>query len=215
MHKEAFYTPQTIDARAAGLLAELADYRREPRPVAPASTALVVLDLQRCFTEPVSHARVPGAPVIIPRINRLGAAYANVFLTRHLNTPEDAGMMGRWWSRLIRRADPLSELDPRLETAGARLIEKTQYDAFHRTELETRLRAANLETLVVCGVMTHLCVETTARAAFVRGFRVVVPVDAVATYNAELQRAGLLTLAHGCAELTTTAELLDRLRGES
>ncbi|MBD3372737.1 MAG: isochorismatase family protein, partial [Candidatus Coatesbacteria bacterium] len=131
---------------------------------------------------------------------------------RHLNTPEDAGMMGEWWRELIRREDPLSEPDPRLALGDAVMIEKTQYDAFHGTDLEERLRRRGVETLVICGVMTHLCVETTVRAAFVRGFRVVIPVDAVATYNEELQRASLLTLAHGCAALTTARELAEALR---
>jgi bifunctional isochorismate lyase / aryl carrier protein len=213
MRREAFYTPETIDAQAAELLASLDDYRR-PVPVSldPASTALVVLDAQRWFTEPESRAFVPAAPAILPRVNALTAALVNVYRTRHLNTPQDAGMMAEWWRALIRREDPLSELDPRLASVNAVLIEKTQYDAFHGTDLEQRLRRRGVETLILCGMMTHLCVETSARAAFVRGFRVVIPVDAVATYNEELQRASLLTLAHGCAGLTTVRRLAETLR---
>lgn len=213
MRRDAFYTPATLDARAAELLASLDDYRR-PAPVSldPDASALVVLDLQRWFTTPRSRAFVPSAPAILPRVNALIAALDNVYATRHLNTPADAGMMAEWWRALIRREDPLSEPDPRLVSVNAVVIEKTQYDAFHGTDLEERLRRRGVETLILCGMMTHLCVETTARAAFVRGFRVVIPVDAVATYNEELQRASLLTLAHGCVALTTAGELAEALR---
>jgi len=61
---------------------------------------------------------------------------------------------------------------------------------------------------VVCGVMTHLCCETTAREAFVRGFEVFFPVDGTASYNQKFHEASLQNLAHGFAILTTVEQLL-------
>ncbi len=67
------------------------------------------------------------------------------------------------------------------------------------TSLEQELRSRGVEQVVVTGVMTHLCCETTARTAFVRGFEVFFCVDGTATYTEAFQRASLLNLAHGFA----------------
>ena len=87
-------------------------------------------------------------------------------------------------------------------------IEKKQYDAFLQTLLEETLRQRKIEQIVITGVMTHLCCETTARSAFMRGFEVFFTVDGTATYNEELHRASLLTLSHGFAVPVTVDELL-------
>ena len=124
-----------------------------------------------------------------------------------------AGAMGRWWREILQDGDPMGELDPRLDARG-RIITKTQYDAFYGTNLEKILREQGARGVVVCGVMTHLCCETTARSAFVTGFDVYLPVDATATYTEALHRASLLTLAHGFAVPLLTADLLRRLEAE-
>jgi bifunctional isochorismate lyase / aryl carrier protein len=56
--------------------------------------------------------------------------------------------------------------------------------------------------------MTHLCCETTARSAFMRGFEVFFTMDGTATYNEQLHRASLLTLSHGFALPVLMDELL-------
>jgi isochorismate hydrolase len=56
--------------------------------------------------------------------------------------------------------------------------------------------------------MTHLCCETSARAAFVRGFEVLFPVDGTATYNQAFHRATLLNLSHGFAKVVLADEIL-------
>ncbi|HSG28652.1 MAG TPA: isochorismatase family cysteine hydrolase, partial [Candidatus Krumholzibacterium sp.] len=88
------------------------------------------------------------------------------------------------------------------------VIEKTQYDAFFHTDLEAILNAAGIKRLVLTGVMTHLCVETTARAAFTRGFEVFVPADAVATFDSQLQEGSLRAMAHGFAVPLLSGDIL-------
>ena len=61
--------------------------------------------------------------------------------------------------------------------------------------------------MVVSGVMTHLCCETTARSAFVRGFEVFFLIDGTATYNKEHHLATLLNLSHGFANLVLSGEI--------
>lgn len=65
-----------------------------------------------------------------------------------------------------------------------------------------------VEEVIVIGVMTNLCCETTAREAFVRGYRVFFSTDATATVSGELHDAALMNLAYGFAYLVDC----DRLR---
>jgi bifunctional isochorismate lyase / aryl carrier protein len=174
--------------------------------------------MQRYFLEPESHAFLPAAPAIIPGVRELvslfKAAGRPVVFTRHLNTSEDAGMMGKWWQHSIRRESPFSELYPELDTTGALILEKTQYDAFHQTRLQELLELQGVRQLVVTGVMTHLCCETTARAAFVRGFEPFFTVDGTATVNEDFHKASLRSLGHGFASLVTVENVVAILEGE-
>ena len=214
--REAYFTAANLAEKAAGMLADLEKHVRiRRRDFVPERSALLVLDLQRYFLDETSHAFVPSAPAILPGINALVRAYAArglpVVRTRHVNTPDDAGLMGTWWRDLIRREDPLSEIDPRLEQGGGIEVCKMRYDAFHGMELEYLLHNKGVAQVVTCGVMTHLCVESTARSAFMRGFEVFLPVDGTATYNPEFHRASLLTLAHGFATPLLVADVLQAL----
>lgn len=216
--REKYLSPDNLAAEAARLLGEVLPYSGRHRPqFKKDNSALVVLDLQRYFLEPESHAFAPSAPVVLPVIRRLISAYRAaglpIVFTRHLNTPQGAGMMSRWWGELITANNPLSELTPGLTEPGDIVIEKEQYDAFHETELDSLLRQQGVERLVLCGLLTHLCVASTARSGFQRGFEVYLPVDATATYNRELHRAALLTLTHGCVKPMLSGDLLEVLSG--
>ena len=73
------------------------------------------------------------------------------------------------------------------------------------------LRDNGVRRIVISGVMTHLCCETTARSAFVRGFEVFFTVDGTASYTADFHRASLLNLAHGFAVPVLVSEILAAL----
>ncbi|UCG61327.1 MAG: isochorismatase family protein [Candidatus Zixiibacteriota bacterium] len=214
--KEEYLNTHNIAAKSQEfrrLTAREPDRRCEYLPV---KSALMVLDMQRYFLEEKSHAYIPSAPVIVPGLIDLMDAYRGrslpVILTRHLNDGSNAGMMDRWWQELITKDNPLSEIDDRFKAAGDVVVEKSQYDAFHNTAVEAQLRENNVTQVVVCGVMAHLCCETTARSAFMRGFEVFFPVDGTATYNEEFHKASLLNLSHGFAELVLINELLRALK---
>jgi len=220
--KERYFTPDTIVEKSGQMLRSLHKYserHREEVLFRPERCALMVLDMQKYFLEEGSHAFIPSAPAIVPNIRRLAAAFATldmpVILTRHINTKEDAGLMGSWWKDIIRGENDHSEIIPELRQwqrgAGAFpvTLEKTRYDAFHGTVLETLLRDRDISQLVITGVMTHLCVETTARSAFMRGFEVFLPVDGTATCSEDFHRASFLNLSHGFA----VPVLMDELYG--
>jgi ureidoacrylate peracid hydrolase len=64
---------------------------------------------------------------------------------------------------------------------GDIVIDKLRWDAFHFTELEPILRNLGVQRLIIAGLQTNVCVETTARTAMMRNFEVAVPEDAVST----------------------------------
>jgi bifunctional isochorismate lyase/aryl carrier protein len=185
----------------------------------PAKSALLVIDMQEYFLADTSHACIPGVEQIIPNIERLIQLYRTaglpVLFTRHLNTPGDAGLLETWWHDLILETDPLSEISPRLLYSGATVLRKTQYDAFYQTPLEQILQNTEARQVVITGVMSHLCCETTARSAFVRGFNVFFTIDGTATDSYDFHFATLLTLSDGFATLVFSEEVLDQLKGLS
>ena len=218
--KESYFTAGSLEQKALELCRPFEGQRaRRLERFAPAQSALLVLDMQDYFIEAASHAWVPSAAAILPGIQALVEAYQGrgwpVIFTQHLNTPADAGQMAAWWRELLTAENPLSQVTPQLEPAQGQVIPKNQYDAFYATPLEARLRKLGVSQVVVCGLMTHLCCETTARSAFVRGFEVFFCVDGTATYNEDFHRASLLNLAHGFAALALVKELLQAIGEQS
>ncbi|MDD2716652.1 MAG: isochorismatase family protein [Candidatus Wallbacteria bacterium] len=207
MFKECYLTREGIAETAEKWLKEF----RRNKSFDSAGSALLIMDMQDYFLDPDSPAFIPAAPAILPGISALAGLFRSlelpVFFTRHLNTPENAEMMGKWWKRLIEAQDPFSEICREFRKYKRGSIIKTQYDAFYRTNLEQRLKKKGIRKLVICGVMTHLCCETTARSAFCRGYEVWFPVDCTATYNRKFHESTLCNLSHGFANLTSSGEL--------
>jgi len=215
--KHSYFTSDSIHQKAGEMLAELVDFRQKrARPFVPEVSALLVLDMQKYFLQADSHAYIPSAPAIVPGINSLVQSYAGqglpVVFTQHVNTPRDAGMMGNWWFDLITESSSLSQISAELDLSSGILIRKSQYDAFYQSDLAELLRARAVTQVVICGVMTHLCCETTARSAFVRGFEVFFTIDGTASYSENFHRATLLNLAHGVATPVLVDEILAQLR---
>ncbi len=179
------------------------------------NTAFLIMDMQNFFFDESSHAFTPSAPNIINRIvllrDRCRELNIPVIYTRHVNTPEDAGQMGKWWRDYITRENIMSGIINELSEPGMEIIEKTQYNAFYKTDLENILRSRNISQLIISGVMTHLCCETTAREAYVRDFDVFFGIDFTATYNRKFHGSTLCNLAHGFAFPLTADELLEKL----
>jgi isochorismate hydrolase len=216
--KEAYFTPDKVASQAQELLWAPAIVVRKAMPVFdPVHAALLVLDMQLYFLDEGSHAFIPSAPAILPGINRLIRAFNRrklpVFYTRHTNTSQDAGLMQIWWRDLIDPTNPQSQITPQLESSEGVIIEKNQYDAFYDSALEEHLHWLGVRQVVITGVMTHLCCETTARSAFIRGFQPFFVVDGTATYNRYFHAATLVNLAHGFAALALMGDILAVLEG--
>lgn len=177
------------------------------------NTALIVLDMQDYFLNKKSHAYVPGSEKIIPKINKIKNKFKDynlpVFQTIHINTEKNAGQMSKWWQDLIILSNPLSSLHEELEDNYSYKIEKSQYDAFYNTDLENLLKQKNINQIIITGLLTHLCCETTARSAFTHNFKVIFINDATATYDKEHQAATIKNLKHGFAKIKSTKKILE------
>jgi len=181
-----------------------------------ASTAIVIIDMQRDFLEPggfgeslgndVSQLSKAIAPCkgLLDAARRLGML---VIHTREGHRPDlsDAplakvergephlrigarGPMGRILIRGEAGHDIIPELYPR---DGEPVIDKPGKGAFYATDLQLILTRHRIETLIVCGVTTEVCVHTTVREANDRGYRCIVPDDCCGSYFPEFHEVAL------------------------
>jgi len=182
----------------------------------PGTTALLIIDMQRDFVEPGGFGESLGNDVsilrktIAPTQRVLEACRKQGMMivhTREGHRPDltdcppskmargkparkigDDGSMGRLLVRGEKGHDIVPELYPK---PGEAVIDKPGKGAFYATDLELILRNAGIKTLIVCGVTTEVCVNTSVREANDRGFNCVVLEDCVGSYFPEFQRAGL------------------------
>jgi len=191
-----------------------------PVPVALERTAAVIIDMQRDFLEPGGFGETLGNDVsllrsAIPPCKALleGLRARGVFIihTREGHRPDlsDAhrakvergeptkrigaeGPMGRILIRGEPGHDIIEELAPR---PGEPVIDKPGKGAFYATDLGTVLQNRGIDTLLVCGVTTEVCVHTTVREANDRGYRCLVLADCCASYFPEFHAMGLKMVA--------------------
>lgn len=214
--KEKYFTVETIDEESNAMIEEVKYYSgSRVFKTDVKHMALMVVDMQNYFLNPEEHAFVPSSPVILPNILKLMevcTAYGMpVILTRHVNTRADSGLMGIRWHEVIKEEDPLSNIHEDIEKIGGEVLNKSQFDAFHDTNLEKRLKAAGVKQIIMTGVMTNLCIESTARSAFVKGFEAIIPVDATAAYNYEFHLATFLNMAYIFSRPVKTDDLIKQM----
>ncbi len=190
----------------------------EPYPlqIDVSRSALVIIDMQRDFLEPGGFGAALGNDVSLlkaavePIRNVLNAARETGLLvihTREGHRPDLAdapplkvdrgdpktrigapGPMGR----ILVRGEPGHDIIPELyPVAGEPVIDKPGKGAFYQTDLELMLKNRGIETLLVCGVTTEVCVNTTIREANDRGFRCIALSDGCASYFPDFHAAGL------------------------
>lgn len=172
-------------------------------------TALLVIDMQRYF-EGVAR---PILQSVLDLLDACRTAGIKIVFTRHghHDPKKDGGMLARWWGELIaygsREWELFGELSPRPEEP---IIDKTRYSAFHGTNLDEWLHRNGIEDLIITGVLTNCCCETTARDAFVRDYRVFFVADGTVTRSDELHLASLKNLAFGFAHVVDGNTLCNR-----
>jgi nicotinamidase-related amidase len=190
----------------------------EPGPIDLdwAATALLIIDMQRDFMEPGGFGETLGNDVsqlaravepIAAMLNAAREAGMLVVHTREGHLPDlsdappakidrgapslrigDPGPMGR----ILIRGEAGHDIIPALYPLdGEIVIDKPGKGAFYATELGNVLQKHGIENLLVCGVTTEVCVNTTVREANDRGYRCVVLADGCASYIPEFHEMGL------------------------
>jgi nicotinamidase-related amidase len=154
--------------------------------VDPATTALVVVDMQNDFVKEGGNLVVPDAEGTIPAIEGLlGLARESgmkvVFTqdTHAVGDPEwdiwpEHVQEGSWGWKIV------DELSPREDEF---VVRKVRYDAFYGTHLDHFLRLWGVDTLILCGTVANICVHYTAASAALRWYRVIVPKDATSALD--------------------------------
>jgi ureidoacrylate peracid hydrolase len=190
--------------------------------------ALLVVDMQNGFCHPegsftrmgmapegaaaavrnaavaVARARRAAIPVVFTRhVYRPGRADEGPALVR--NSPALArlnGLAAGYWD-----AEVVDELGCGPEDL---VVDKVRFDAFQWTSLEPLLRGLNVGELIVCGVVTNLCVETTVRSAFMRDYPVTLLADCCAAKTRRLHELSIEVLtSYELAEMASVTEGYD------
>ncbi len=193
----------------------------------PCRTALLIVDMQADFASPngalgragvdisATSAALDAAGRLASAARAAGAAL--VFVA--LRTAPDSDSAA-WAERLRRRGQ--GELGGGLCRAGEAgaafvgpvpdaddlIVAKTRYSGFFGTDLDAQLRRRGIDTLVICGLTTECCVDSTVRDAFQLDYHLFLVGDACAAYEADLHRAALRALEINCAILVTTDQIV-------
>jgi len=174
---------------------EVPPYTVEPRvEVRAKTTALVVVDMQNDFVDPKGSLCVEGARGTVQAILRLRtlarAHHIPVVYTQDWHRPGDAEF-DLWGPHAVAEtwgAEIVPDLAPGPDEL---IIRKLRYDAFYGTALEHELRQRQIDTLIVTGTVSNICVLHTAGSAALRWFRIIVPIDAVSSLTEFDQHAAL------------------------
>jgi nicotinamidase-related amidase len=190
----------------------------EPYPfdLSAAEAGLVIIDMQRDFLEPGGFGAALGNDVSLLRrtigptrrlLDAVRRSGLTVIHTREGHRPDladlppakkargrlpngigDLGPMGR----ILVRGEPGHDIIPELyPVPGEPVVDKPGKGAFHATDLDALLKNRGITQLIVCGVTTEVCVNTTVREANDRGYECVVVEDCVGSYFPEFQEMGL------------------------
>lgn len=195
--------------------------------IAPDRTALLIVDMQVDFASPeglsgqwgLDLSTVPAALAAAERLasgaRAVGAPVVFVGLFTTPETDSDA------WDERMRRRGNDPEAGPALCRAGSPgsafvgpqpqpgelVVRKTRYSPFWDTDIDARLKALEVDTLVIAGLTTECCVADTAKDAFNNDYHVFIAADACAAYEPDLHAAALKMLDLNTAIVTDTASV--------
>jgi len=215
---ESYVTRDNLEVKAKGWLEKIAAFNTHKMKLKKENSALLVIDMQKFFLDPNSPSFTCGGMAILPNLKKLIASFRKagrpVIYTCHVHHPDfiDAGIMKWWWEGACLEGTPESLVhDDIAPLEREKVIFKHRYSAFYNTDLETILRCLKIEDLVISGIMTNMCCESTARDAYYRDLKVHFLADATCSVNEEMHLASLLNLAFGFAYVTTAENIIGQL----
>jgi len=200
-----------------------------PAVVDPGHSAVLVIDVQNDFCAAGGHTDVnlgkdvADCQAVVEPIERLVTGARNVgaailwvkanYDRTYLSPPIHARQIARGiataycvsgtWGAEFYRVSPAD---------GDRVVEKHRHSAFIGTDLDQILRDGGIRTLIIAGVQTHVCIESTLRDASARGYYVVVPNDCVGSFDRDLHDKTLRCVEMHFGDVVTSADLLAQWR---
>jgi len=194
--------------------------------IAPGRTAVLVIDMQVDFASPegalgryVDMAAVQPAVAAAERLVEIARAtgvpvvFVGLFTRAETDSPSWRERMRRRGgdpdndSALCREGEGGSDFYGPRPLPGERVVKKTRYSGFGGTDLDAHLKALGVDTLVVAGLTTECCVDSTVRDAFNLDYHVFVAADACAAYEPDLHAASLKVMELNSAIMTDTAQV--------
>jgi nicotinamidase-related amidase len=197
-----------------------------------ANPALIIVDMQNDFVRVGAPMEVPDARTTI-RVHQalLTACRANgvpVIYTKFLAGPQSTLIwewspalappvcacwkgFERYYADIDRTLDCSEIVDELTPAAGDPIVEKYGYGAFHHTNLLHLLQARHVESVVITGTVTQICVEETARESFKHGYPTTIVRDAVSSYLPDLHDAALDNFARKFGWVDPSAAVLEAL----
>lgn len=198
-----------------------------------AKTALLVIDMQNVFvSEGYAFCAPKGrdlAQRLTPLLARCRERGLPLVYTAHVIRADrsNLGVLGKIHpatsqGALEQDSDSAAFYPALAPQAGDILVEKPRYGAFHGTDLELILRQRGIETVVISGIATNVCCDTTAREATMRDFQVIFLADGTEcrdlpdlgcgpVSHEELQRVTVTNLGRGFAQIMSISQFLDLL----
>ena len=153
----------------------------------------------------IQACRVAGVPIIFTRyILRPDYSDAGLFAEKFPGAKGEKAMFPDAFD---------TDIDERLKPQPDDfIVDKTRYSAFYCTHMDVILRGLGVDTVIICGVTTEICVESTIRDAFFRDFKIIMVTDAVAAVDPKRHEGTLQTIEYGFGTLVTTDQLADALK---
>ena len=191
---------------------EAPEYQVERRVVVnPKATALIVVDMQNDFVKPGGALVVEQAKGTMSAIQRLLALARRsgmvVLYTQDTHDPGDPEFP-IWGQHVLRGSWGWQIVDELAPQAGERVIQKLRYDGFFGTPLDHELRMKDIKTVIVCGTVANICVLHTAGSAALRGYQVILPVDAISAITPFDQQVAIRQTSFLYGGVITTSEAI-------
>ncbi len=179
------------------------------------STAVLVVDMLNDFLKPGGKMVLDGSHVLFKPIRKLLQKARSVKIpVIYLNDSHRPGLKedrefkkraehcieGTWGAQVV------DELKPR---DGDIIVPKRRFSGFFETDLDLTLKDLQIDTVIVMGVVTNICVRSTIHDAFFRGYKVIVPKDCVMATGEREQESSLYDIETHFGDVTTSEKVVE------